>query len=79
METKYRAWIYEYKELCKALSIDFVNNTFYVLPELELKGGQQIEIRGLDRLEKYILDDVYRLNNFPSRFYSSSICRINFP
>ena len=54
MKTKYRAWIEEYKELCRVLSIDLVNDSFCVLPTAELEGGGQVEIKGLDKLEEYI-------------------------
>lgn len=53
METKFRAYVHEYKEMCSVLSIDFVNGCFYVLPTAELEGGTQIEVKGLDKLEQF--------------------------
>lgn len=48
---KARAWIEEYKELLPILSIDFVNDEFCVLPYAELEGGDQIVVKGIDKIE----------------------------
>lgn len=50
---KFRAWVDEYEELLPVLSIDFVNDFFCVLPEAELEGGNQVAIKGLEKLEKF--------------------------
>ena len=54
MEYKFRYYSEEYKELLPVLDIDFVNDCFYILPFAELEGGNQIEVKGLDKLEQYI-------------------------
>ena len=52
-DTKFRAWIEKYSEMCCVLSIDFVNDCFYVLPTAELEGGSQVRIPGLDQMDEY--------------------------
>ncbi len=52
-ETRFRAWIEKYSEMCCVLSIDFVNDCFYVLPTAELEGGSQVRIPGLDQMDEY--------------------------
>ena len=50
-EIKFRA--FTHGEMLPVLLIDFVNDSFYVLPESELEGGTQQEIFGLEKLMQY--------------------------
>lgn len=64
---EYRIWVEAYQELCRVLTIDFVNDFCMVLPSVEaFNGGSQVAVYNLEILEQFTgLYDSKRTVRFP--------------